>query len=200
MGGYGSGRIGEKTLTSQMMELDVRELYRHGYVQKSASSYAELQHKGINEYRNILIYFDSEQLTINYSYERYSGDRKRVNTIVQFDWTPCHYGGFRPWFLCPKCGKRVAILYGGKHFNYRICRKLAYPSENESKASRLLRKANNIKRRLNGEPGVQNMIMFKPKGMHQKTFDRLVREVYALENMAVQQLSQKLKRNQDLQI
>jgi hypothetical protein len=41
--------------------------------------------------------------------------------------------------------------------------------------------------------------MFKPKGMHQKTFDRLLKEVHMLENIAVQQLYQKLLRNRALQ-
>ena len=34
MGGYGSGRTGEKTLTSQMTELDVRFLHRNGFIKK----------------------------------------------------------------------------------------------------------------------------------------------------------------------
>jgi hypothetical protein len=199
MGGLGSGRIGEKTLTSNMVELDVRELYRHGYVKKTALTPVNLQHSGINDYDNIRIHINTQQLSINYLYREYLGEDRRVNTIIKFDWTECYYGGHRPWFLCPKCGRRVAILYGGKYFHCRICLNLAYPSENESKTSRLLRKANKIKRRLNGEPGIQNIIMFKPKGMHQKTFDRLVREAYRLENMAVQRLSQKLKRNHDIQ-
>jgi hypothetical protein len=199
MGGSGSGRIGGKTLTSQMMQLDVRILHRHGVISKAALSPINLQHKGRNEYESIHIYVNARQLTINYFYKGYSGECHPVNIIINFDWTSCHYGGYRPWFLCPKCGKRVAILYGGKHFHCRFCRNLAYPSENESPANRMLQKANKIKRRLNCEPGVQNRIMFKPKGMHQKTFDRLLRQVHMLENIAVKQLYQNLTRNQDLQ-
>ncbi len=25
--------------------------------------------------------------------------------------TPCNYGGFRYWFICPQCGKRIGTLY-----------------------------------------------------------------------------------------
>ena len=40
-------------------------------------------------------------------------DRQHEKYPIQLDWTPCHYGGSRPWFRCPTkgCGLRVAILY-----------------------------------------------------------------------------------------
>ncbi len=42
--------------------------------------------------------------------------------------TPCNYGGFRWWFLCPKCRKRVAKLYLWKYFYCRHCHNLTYRS------------------------------------------------------------------------
>ncbi len=199
MGGYGSGRAGGKTLTSQMTELNIRFLHRHGLIKKATLSPLNLLHKGRNESENIHIRVDAQQLSINYFYREYSGECHPICLIIKFDWTSCHFGGHRPWFLCPKCRRRVAILYAEKNFRCRICRNLAYPSENESPADRLLRKADKIRRRLKCKPGMLNEIMFKPKGMHQKTFDRLLREVHMLENIAVQQLYQKLIRNKDLQ-
>jgi anti-anti-sigma factor len=50
---------------------------------------------------------------------------------VAIQWTTCHSGGKRPWFVCPaqNCGRRVAILYGGSVFACRHCYRLAYPSQ-----------------------------------------------------------------------
>ena len=45
MGGSGSGRIGEKILTSQMIELDVRSLHGRGLIKKAALSPLSLQHQ-----------------------------------------------------------------------------------------------------------------------------------------------------------
>jgi hypothetical protein len=45
------------------------------------------------------------------------------------------------------------------------------------------------------ERGVQNRIMPKPKGMHQKTFEDLRRQVEILEYEGVKQLFEKLVRN-----
>ena len=43
--------------------------------------------------------------------------REQVDQVIPFDHTRCHFGGFRLWFLCPRCRRRVAILYGaGKYF------------------------------------------------------------------------------------
>ncbi len=30
---------------------------------------------------------------------------------VEIDWTCLPSGGKRPWFLCPSCGRRCAVLY-----------------------------------------------------------------------------------------
>ena len=82
------------------------------------------------------------------------------------------------------------------HDAYRShARLIDYLSENEPRWRWMLRKANKIKKRLDCKPGLQNVIMFKPKGMHQTTFDRLWRQVYMLENMAVGQISEKFNYN-----
>lgn len=59
---------------------------------------------------------------------------KTSTTPVYLDWTACHLGGQRPWFLCPTrgCGRRIANLYGGAIFACRHCYRLAYPSQRET--------------------------------------------------------------------
>ncbi len=51
---------------------------------------------------------------------------------IGLEWTPCNYGGSRPWFMCPGegCGRRVAILYGPTlPLLCRLCRNLVYESQ-----------------------------------------------------------------------
>ncbi len=56
-----------------------------------------------------------------------------VEGVAQLVWTPCNFGGFRPWFVCPGegCGRRVAILYGPGQGQMlcRHCRNLNYASQ-----------------------------------------------------------------------
>lgn len=40
---------------------------------------------------------------------------------VALAWTPCYFGGARPWFLCPGCSRRVAVLYAFPRFRCRLC-------------------------------------------------------------------------------
>ena len=47
-------------------------------------------------------------------------------------WTPCNFGGHRPWFICPGCGERIAVLYAFPHFRCRACHPLAYGSTHRS--------------------------------------------------------------------
>ncbi|SDY53906.1 hypothetical protein SAMN05444340_11022 [Citreimonas salinaria] len=97
---------------------------------------------------------------------------------VTLDTTRCNLGGARRWFLCPArgCGRRVAVLYGGKVFACRHCYGLAYPSQSESASDRAARRADRIRERLGWEPGILNGYGGKPKGMHWRTFERLVTE------------------------
>ena len=53
--------------------------------------------------------------------------------------TPCNYGVHRPWFLCPVCNKRVAILYQvSDSLSCSRCNDITYFSRNESPLDRLL--------------------------------------------------------------
>ena len=95
---------------------------------------------------------------------------------VYLDWSDCHLGGRRAWFRCPACGcgRRVAVLYGGSIFACRHCHRLAYDSQRERWDDRLTRRADKIRQRLGWEPGILNGHGDKPKGMHRRTYERLV--------------------------
>lgn len=74
-----------------------------------------------------------------------------------------------------RCGRRVAVLYGGAIFACRHCYRLAYLSQREKPGDRAAHKADRIRDRLGWEAGVLNGAepWNRPKGMHQTTFDHL---------------------------
>lgn len=57
---------------------------------------------------------------------------------VQLVSTPCHFGGFRWWFICPlsrrgiHCGRRVGVLYLSKYAGCRDCYDLTYQTCQDS--------------------------------------------------------------------
>lgn len=107
------------------------------------------------------------------------GHRDRQNCWIEYlipvVHTDCHMKGSRPWFSCPECGRRAALLYSKRagKFACRKCQRLAYPSQSEAVGDRAHRAANNIRRRLGWKVGIANPKGDKPKGMHWSTFEKL---------------------------
>jgi hypothetical protein len=101
--------------------------------------------------------------------------QERVEGVASLQWTPCNFGGSRPWFVCPGegCARRVAILYGppeaGQMF-CRHCRDLRYASQREDRIARAKRRMIKARERL---PADRRK---KPKRMRKATFEKLLQE------------------------
>lgn len=103
---------------------------------------------------------------------------------LRLDSTPCNLGGNRTWLLCPRCSKRVAVLYGWDSFQCRTCNGAHFKSQSETTHDRALRRAGKTRRLLGWKPGVANPIGERPKGMHHRTYSKYLVK-YALEEQAV---------------
>jgi hypothetical protein len=102
---------------------------------------------------------------------------------VWLAWTPCHYGGKRPWFVCPGCERRVAKLCIAEQFRCRHCLDLAYDSQQKSLKNRSLHTAWKIRHALGGSESLADQAPPKPKGMHWRTYDRLCRKLDRCESV-----------------
>ena len=103
-----------------------------------------------------------------------SGDEewKSIEQTISFEQTKCNFGGYRKWFICPRCLKRVVILYGtGECFFCRKCYNLTYNGQLETAPFRLTSKAQKIRRRLGASINTCDAITERPKGMHRRTFE-----------------------------
>ncbi len=183
MGGRGSGnwyRWGTKDTTGEHRRIDVRRWAREGWLTPGATFTCSWSHNGAQT-ASILVGVPAGmsppgELTLVYA-ERSNGSPWRdVRERVALAWTPCHYGGQRPWFVCPGlgCERRVALLYGaGPLFLCRHCYQLVYRSQREHECDRHRRRAQAIRQRLGGEPDIDGPFPPKPKGMHWRTYHRL---------------------------
>ena len=106
----------------------------------------------------------------------YSYRGKSYRYSVQLTTTAPHYGGSRYWFRCPSCSKRVSVLYCAGTYVCRHCLNALYGSQLQQPIDRLFSRADTIRQRLGWQSGIAHGSGTKPKGMHSKTFDRLVNE------------------------
>ncbi len=78
---------------------------------------------------------------------------------------------------CSACGSRdcsIRIVFTG--FLCRHCYDLPYGSQNETYMDRMMRKARKVRQHLGASESLMEPVWERPKGMHWKTFERLVRE------------------------
>ena len=184
MGGYGSGRKFGKPTTSGYLRLDVRRWQREGLLTPGASFTTAWTRNG-GRTASIHVRVESGRVILCYQRKGEGGAWESLEYPVYLDATGCNYGGERAWFLCPAqgCGKRAAILYGGKLFACRDCHRLAYPVQRETASDRAIRRAGKIRARLGWDGGILYPPGDKPKGMHWQTFWKL-HHAHAIHAMA----------------
>ncbi|KQY81811.1 hypothetical protein ASD35_08470 [Pelomonas sp. Root1444] len=96
-------------------------------------------------------------------------DGRSVHQFIAELQTACNFGGSRSWFACPRCRRRVGVLFlrSAAGFICRHCGRVTYGSQSDDEVGRSWRKQQKAERRLGGEGWM------RPKGMHQTTRDRL---------------------------
>lgn len=195
MGGWGSGRrISAKDTTSNYRALDVRRLQRDGLLTPGRACGLQWTRSGV-EVASIQVQTGADRVTLSYRSRSHGGEWQAMEYSVSLQWTDCNFGKQRAWFLCPAqgCGRRVAILYGGAIFACRHCHRLAYACQRETPDDRAARRADTIRRRLGWKEGILNPIGGKPKGMHWRTYERLIREHNAFLDVALTGMAMRLE-------
>ena len=175
MGGFGSGtyyRWRARDTTDGHHRLDVRTLHRAGVLSPGRSDVWCWYRDGqVVASVALAVHGERRADTVGVAYTAGTSPRP-IAVAVQVTWTPCHYGGHRPWFYCPLCGARVAVLYVSRSLRCRTCAGLVYESQRESDMTRYMRKARRVRVRLGGH-ALDDDVPPRPKGMHGATYARL---------------------------
>jgi len=170
MGGMNSSRWGGgpvKCTTDRSLSVDIRQLKRTGKLDHGA---------------HLLTWPNGSTAALNVNSDATTArfQLSQQSVAVSIEYTDCHFGGSRPWFVCDCCGSRYAVLYFGKAgIACRGCNGLLYPSQKETDADRAIRKAQRLGIRLGFGPNLINGEILNrrkgpPKHMHQHTYDRLL--------------------------
>lgn len=192
MGGFGSGRpsgLGRNSVEA-CRSIDVNRLQKEGCLNAGWRGSWQWTRDG-KKVGWIGIHAEADRLHLSYRV-RIGGDAwEDIVETVHIVRVPCQFGGARPYFICPgvvngvSCRRHAAKLYGaGRYFLCRHCYDLAYASQSEDAWDRALRRATKIRMRLGGEPKVASPFPLKPRGMWQRTYDRLREQAFEAEMRA----------------
>ena len=176
-----------RTFCETCLWIDVRRLRRDGQL-CPGQSFPYCWSQDGQPFGSIHVRIELASIVLSFSAG--SSDRAEWTSVEQHvpvEWTPCRLGGGRPWFRCSAyadgqyCGRRVAILYlgGSAGFACRHCYGLGYASQLESEGYRGLNRARKIRMRLGGGPNLLDTFPTRPKGMHNRTYERL-RSIYGV--------------------
>ena len=142
MGGYGSGRwhLNVRTTVEETLKLPIRAI--NDTLKQDRMALGTLTWKtsgSVIGYR-----FEPGEgagiVWLDYTM-KVRGEAENISYFVKLEKTPCNFGGFRYWFVCPlikngvPCARRCGKLYKpgyGKYFGCRICYDLTYRSSQES--------------------------------------------------------------------
>lgn len=176
---WGAGRPATKGKAEACQRIDVRHWAKGGHLWPGYRGTWSWHNTATGEPCGSISYrIESGAAVLTYTL---NGDAReqRVPLLA----TPCHYGGTRPWFACPHCNARVALLYmrrGG--FYCRKCAQVAYRSQSEDATGRAWSTQQKAEAKLG--PGWS-----RPKGMHSKTRERLLEVIWQCEEARERELA-----------
>src|SRR4051794_25059820 len=117
MGGLGSGRRPSfPTTLDDLRAVDLRYLRRHGLLEPGRGGTLRWSRAG-RETGSIGLRCAGNALVVSYRVASWRGtEAEDVEERVPLARTAQPLGGERLWFACPGCGRRCAVLYGGRRF------------------------------------------------------------------------------------
>ncbi len=147
MGGVGSGRPSNYTrVVESTKRIDIRYMRRQCLLKPGLSGNLNWSRNG-ELTASVAFTVGSDQVTISYRYRNRlsASDWQDIERHIRLSETPCHYGGARQWFLCPRCNRRCEVLCGAdKYFLCRQCYRLPYQTQLENEHGRACIKRNKL--------------------------------------------------------
>lgn len=200
MGGTNSGRRGGRPTADGCPSIDMALLRRRRAMAPGCFGALEWSLNG-QPYASVGYRTQANLLILNYRHRPHcpwgDGAWEDVEERIILAWEPCRFGGQRPFSVCPGCGRDVLKLYVRGRTRCRQCFGLAYHSQRQDCSGRLRNRADKIRKKLCGEPGgLMTDLPPKPKGMHWRTYDRLIREIEDFEGQLIQMLASWLGRRE----
>lgn len=135
---------------------------------------------------------DENGITLSYTWTPYGGEPRQTQERIEWEWLRVGFGR-RAYFQCPLCGRRCGrIAFTGGRWGCKKCAGACSDTENDRPQYRMMYRCQKIReKRLKWKPGQD--WGFKPKGMHQRTFDRLREQAEELDRRSLSIMVRRLR-------
>lgn len=180
MGGYGSGNSGWRPHIESALAFDLATF------KKYRPELAEIQMAGLWQWSSNSEAFAS----LNYQWRTGEWDGELVFTgkrnqepfesRIRLEALPLNYGGKRWWMHCPyshRRGRKLYLFDGLDNFIHReaVHPKPTYASQRTSGTDRLINQRWAIRKKIGDDVSDLFDQLYKPKGMHWRTFEKYKR-------------------------
>jgi hypothetical protein len=126
-----------------------------------------------------------DRIVLKYRFRSYGQEWESIEQPVPTLWTPCRFGGERPWFICDVrangvyCGRKVTKLYGGgRLFACRHCYRLGYAVQRIGPLDKAHHNLERLHRKLNAHYERPDLpAPPKPKWMRWKTYRWMAQQI-----------------------
>lgn len=177
MGGPGSGRWyrwDTRRVIDTVDYLDVRRLARQGALREGVHASVAWR-RGAEHVLELTC--ESRGIVLQYRARRAGGEWCSVHQEIAVERVRTGFG-MRVLLRCSECQRRVALVYLSDRlvFVCRVCMALPYKSQCEMLDDRLYRRMQKIRKRVGAANGNMHQPVWhhrKPKGMHQRTYERI---------------------------
>jgi len=164
---FGAGRPAYRVKAEHLQRIAVGDWARQGYLRGACSFSWGWNRGGVPSGSIGVQVHSADNLTLRYALTQ-EGVARDVAERITITRTACPYGGARPWFHCPRCARRVAVLYMRQgYFACRHCQRVAYSSQSCGTLDRTWIKQRKIEARMGDD-------WQRPKGMRQRTYNALL--------------------------
>ena len=124
-----------KRTTDDQIAINIRICKRNGFLSEGKRILRWFDEDG-EQVGAISVEAQPSRIVLRYCATESGGKSEQIEDPISLDQTDGGPGWKRPWFLCPSCGRRVAILFQRKYFRCRHCLGLLYQSQKMTRSQR----------------------------------------------------------------
>jgi hypothetical protein len=183
------------------LKLDLNRLVRQGLMRPHAKQIGTIRWAHRHSDQEVA----SGRFTAEMTHERHERLRIELGDLdqwIELIAVPRHYGGQQWYFLCPRTARRASVLWkprGAQSFACRQAwgRQVAYGSQFLSPYRRASSAVQDIQRRLCKEPYIPlvgDELPSRHKGMHRRTYEKIIKRYEAYKTIMDQDLIAALAR------